>query len=156
MRNPRWGTAGPVAVTLVAMALTVSACGGSRGSSGAGGAYAGDGGGGSGTPASSSSGAAMAQTADLRTEHTSAGTVLATSRGMTLYYYSKDKPGSGTSACTSGCASVWPPFTGTARAPAGVTLPARSGASPGPAASGRSRSTGSPCTPTPTTNPPAR
>jgi len=123
MRNLRWGAAGPVAVTLVAMALAVSACGGSRGSSGAGGAYAGYGGGGSGTPASSSSGGTMAQTADLRTENTSAGTVLATSRGMTLYYYSKDKPGSGTSACAGGCASVWPPLTGTARAPAGVTLP---------------------------------
>ena len=121
MRNSRWGTAGQVAVTLVAMALTVSACGGSPGSSGAGGAYAGYGGG--GTPASSSSGRTMAQTTDLRTEHTSAGTVLATSRGMTLYYYSKDKPGGGTSACAGSCASVWPPLTGTARAPAGVTLP---------------------------------
>ncbi|GEM_PF-291054 len=123
MRNPRWGTAGPIAVTLVAMALTVSACGGSPGSSGAGGAYGGYGGGGYGTPASSSSGGTMAQTADLRTENTSTGTVLATSRGMTLYYYSKDKPGSGTSACTGSCASVWPPLTGTAQAPAGVTLP---------------------------------
>jgi predicted lipoprotein with Yx(FWY)xxD motif len=65
----------------------------------------------------------MAQTTGLRTENTSAGTVLATSRGMTLYYYSKDKPGSGTSVCTGGCASVWPPLTGTAQAPAGVTLP---------------------------------
>lgn len=123
MRNPRWGTVGPIAVTLVAMALTVSACGGNPGSSGAGGAYGGYGGGGYGTPASSSSGGTMAQTADLRTENTKAGTVLATSRGMTLYYYSKDRPGSGTSACTGGCASVWPPLTGTAQAPAGVMLP---------------------------------
>jgi predicted lipoprotein with Yx(FWY)xxD motif len=118
MLNPRWGTAGPIAVTLVAMVLTVSACGGSHGSSEAGGAY-----GGYGTSTSSSSGGTMAQTTDLRTENTSAGTVLATSHGMTLYYYSKDKPGSGTSACAGGCASVWPPLTGTARAPAGVTLP---------------------------------
>jgi predicted lipoprotein with Yx(FWY)xxD motif len=65
----------------------------------------------------------MAQTTDLRTENTNAGTVLATSRGMTLYYYSKDKPGSGTSACAGSCASVWPPLTGPAQAPAGVTLP---------------------------------
>ena len=118
MLNPRWGTAGPIAVTLVAMVLTVSACGGSPGSSQAGGAY-----GGYGTPASSSSGGTMAQTTDLRTENTSAGTVLATSHGMTLYYYSKDKPGKRTSACTGSCASVWPPLTGTAQAPAGVTLP---------------------------------
>ncbi len=38
MRNPRWGRAGPIAVTLAAAALAVSACGGSPGSSGAGGA----------------------------------------------------------------------------------------------------------------------
>jgi predicted lipoprotein with Yx(FWY)xxD motif len=120
MRNPRWGTAGPIAVTLAAAALAVSACGSSPGSNGAGGAY---GGGGYGTPTSSSSGSTMAQTTDLRTEHTSAGTVLATSQGMTLYYRSKDKPGSGKSSCTGGCASVWPPLTGTAQAPAGVTLP---------------------------------
>ena len=120
MRNPRWGAAGPMAVTLVAAALTVSACGGSPGSSGAGGAYSG---GGYGTPASSSSGDTMAQSTNLRTENTSAGTVLATSHGMTLYYYSRDKPGSGRSSCTGGCASVWPPLTGAAQAPAGVTLP---------------------------------
>src|SRR6516165_8032333 len=83
MRNPRWGTAGPIAVTLAAAALTVSACGSSSGSSGAGGA----------------NGGTTAQTAGLRTEHTSAGTVLATSQGMTLYYYSGDKPGSGKSSC---------------------------------------------------------
>jgi predicted lipoprotein with Yx(FWY)xxD motif len=118
MRNPQWGTAGPIAVTLAAAALTVSACGTSPGSSGAGGTSGGYGSGGDGTPASSSSGGTA-----LRTEHTSAGTVLATSQGMTLYYYSKDKPGSGKSSCTGGCGSVWPPFTGTAHAPAGVTLP---------------------------------
>src|ERR1035438_10195900 len=125
MLNPRWGTAGPIAVTLVAMALTVSACGGSPGSSGAGGANGGYGSGGDGTPTPSSSGGTMAQTTDLRTQNTRVGTVLATSQGRTLYYYSKDKPGSGTSACTGSCASVWPPLTGTARAPAGVTLPDR-------------------------------
>ena len=123
MRNPRWGAAGPIAVTLVAAALTVSACGAGSGSSGAGGAYGGYGTGGYSTPASSSSGGAMTQAADLRTENTRAGTVLATSRGMTLYYYTKDKPGSGKSSCTGGCASVWPPFTGAAQAPAGVMLP---------------------------------
>jgi predicted lipoprotein with Yx(FWY)xxD motif len=123
MRNPRWGTVGPIAVTLAAAALAVSACGSNPGSSGAGGAYGGDGTGGYGTPASPSSGGTMAQTTDLRTENTSAGMILATSDGMTLYYYSGDRPGSGTSSCTGGCASAWPPFTGTARAPAGVRLP---------------------------------
>jgi nitronate monooxygenase len=119
MRNPRWGTAGLIAVILAAAALTVSACGSSASSSGAGGYY----GGGYSTPTSSSSGGTMAQSTDLRTETTSAGPVLATSRGMTLYYYTKDKPGSGASSCTGGCASAWPPLTGTVQAPTGVTLP---------------------------------
>lgn len=114
MRKRPWGTAGPIAVTLAAAALTVSACGGSASSSGAG-AYD--------TPTSSSSGGTLAQATDLRTESTHAGTILATSRGMTLYYYTEDKPGSGRSSCTGGCASAWPPLTGTVQAPAGVTLP---------------------------------
>jgi predicted lipoprotein with Yx(FWY)xxD motif len=123
MRNPRWGTAGPIAVTLAAAALTVSACGSSNGSSEAGGAYGGAGSTGYGTPTSSSTGGAMTQAADLRTESTRAGTVLATSHGMTLYYYTKDTPGSGKSSCTGDCASAWPPLTGSAQAPAGVKLP---------------------------------
>jgi predicted lipoprotein with Yx(FWY)xxD motif len=52
-----------------------------------------------------------------------AGTVLASSRGLTLYYYTEDKPGSGKSVCTGSCASAWPPLVGPVRAPAGVRLP---------------------------------
>jgi predicted lipoprotein with Yx(FWY)xxD motif len=124
MRSPRWGTAIPIGATLIAAALTVSACG-SGSSNGAGGAY-GTGYGSGGYGASSSApagGGTMAQTSALKTETTSAGTVLASSSGLTLYYYSADKPGSGKSACDGSCASAWPPLTGTAQAPAGVTLP---------------------------------
>lgn len=35
-------------------------------------------------------------------------TVLASAKGMTLYYFKKDKPG--TAACTGGCAKLWPPL----------------------------------------------
>jgi predicted lipoprotein with Yx(FWY)xxD motif len=131
MRSPRWATFAPIAATLVTAGLAVSACGSGSGSgstgagSGAGGAYGnyGNGGYGSSQPASTPSAGMMAQTAALRTETTKAGVVLASSQGMTLYYYSADKPGSGTSACNGGCASDWPPLTGTVKAPAGVTLP---------------------------------
>ena len=117
MRNPGWAGA-----ALIAVALAVTACGTGSGGS-AGGAY----GYGNQTtttatqaaPASPSSG----PTAALKTETTRAGMVLANSRGLTLYYYTEDKPGSGTSVCTGGCATAWPPLAAPVKAPAGVHLP---------------------------------
>jgi len=41
---------------------------------------------------------------------TSLGTVLVDGQGMTLYYYSKDIPGSGASNCSGQCAVIWPIF----------------------------------------------
>ena len=115
MRNPGWAAA-----ALTATALAVTACGPSSYSSGAaGGAY--------GTPTGSSSqtstSGATAQTSALKVTRTSAGSVLASSRGLTLYYYTEDKPGSGSSVCTGSCASAWPPLAAPVRAPAGVRLP---------------------------------
>ena len=63
------------------------------------------------------------QTAALKVERTQAGTVLAGGKGLTLYYYTEDKPGSGKSVCTGGCAAAWPPLTAPVKAPAGVRLP---------------------------------
>lgn len=65
----------------------------------------------------------MAQTAALKTESSSAGMVLADGQGLTLYYYTEDKPHNGKSACYGSCASAWPPLTGTVQAPSGVKLP---------------------------------
>ena len=69
------------------------------------------------------SGTAASQPAALKVARTSAGTVLASSRGLTLYYFTEDKPGSGKSVCTGSCASAWPPLAAPVRAPAGVRLP---------------------------------
>ena len=117
MRNPGWA-----AVALTATALAVTACGPSSYSSGApGGAY--------GTLTGSSSQRATptstsaSRTSALKVTRTNAGTVLASSRGLTLYYYTEDKPGSGSSVCTGSCASAWPPLVAPVRAPAGVRLP---------------------------------
>jgi predicted lipoprotein with Yx(FWY)xxD motif len=120
MRNPGW--AGPAAgVALVAMALAVTACGKGSGSS-AGGAY------GYGTQTTQATQAAPASpssvsTVALKTETTQAGMVLADNHGLTLYYYSADKRGSGKSVCTGGCATAWPPLAAPVKAPAGVRLP---------------------------------
>ena len=115
-RNPGWAAA-----ALIAVALAVTACGPASYSAGspAGGAY--------GAPASSASatptGMSSATATALKTETTRAGTILASSRGLTLYYYSEDKPHSGESVCTGSCAAAWPPLTAPVRAPAGVRLP---------------------------------
>ena len=115
MRNSGWAGA-----ALIAVALAVTACGNGT----AGGAY--------GTPAGgsttgSTTGASQATPASpstaLKTETTRAGTVLASSSGLTLYYYAEDKPNRGASACTGACATAWPPLAAPVTAPAGVHLP---------------------------------
>jgi predicted lipoprotein with Yx(FWY)xxD motif len=39
------------------------------------------------------------------------GQFLVDNNGYTLYYFLKDTPGAGTSACTAGCIALWPAFT---------------------------------------------
>jgi predicted lipoprotein with Yx(FWY)xxD motif len=121
MRNP--GGA-PLLITgaLLAVTLAVTGCGKGTYSAGspAGGAYGSPA---SSMPATSSASSGAVQGGVLKTETTSAGTVLASSHGLTLYYYAEDKRGSGRSVCTGGCASAWPPLTAPVRAPAGVRLP---------------------------------
>jgi predicted lipoprotein with Yx(FWY)xxD motif len=68
-----------------------------------------------------------AATRTLKVARTTAGTVLASPKGLTLYYYTGDKPGSGRSSCTGACADAWPPLVAPVRAPAGVHLPGKLG-----------------------------
>ena len=123
MRNPGWAGA-----ALIALSLAVTACGTSSAGS-AGGAY-----GGYGTPAGgSTTGGSQAMPASpgpataLKTVTTKLGPILASSRGLTLYYYSEDKPHSGTSVCTGACATAWPPLAAPVKAPAGAHLPGQLG-----------------------------
>ncbi|GAB2463599.1 hypothetical protein [Xylanimonas ulmi] len=44
----------------------------------------------------------------LSTARTSLGDVVVDGRGMTVYIYTPDRPGSGRSACTGACAAQWP------------------------------------------------
>jgi predicted lipoprotein with Yx(FWY)xxD motif len=109
VRHPGWA-----AVALTALALTVTACG--NGSVKVGSAYGNQAT--ATTPAPSPVPAVV-----LKTEPTQAGMVLASGSGLTLYYFSADKPGSGTSVCTGGCAAAWPPLAAPVKAPASVRLP---------------------------------
>src|ERR1700730_11439121 len=119
MRNPR-----TAAAALIATALADTACG--SGSARAGRPYGTPTESNSATPASTS-GAAASRTSALKVTRTSVGTVLASSWGLTLYYYAEDKTGSGKSVGTGGGASAWPPLAAPVRAPAGVHLPGRLG-----------------------------
>lgn len=48
----------------------------------------------------------------------SAGQIVVDSKGMSLYFFTKDVKDSGTSACTDACLDAWPIFTTTSDAPA--------------------------------------
>jgi predicted lipoprotein with Yx(FWY)xxD motif len=80
------------------------------------------------TPATSSAttapaSSAPASTAELKVTPSKAGQIVVDGKGMSVYYYTKDTKGSGTSACTGGCLTAWPPVTTTSATPAvdGVT-----------------------------------
>ena len=77
------------------------------------------------SPAAPSSGAtspATAAKALLTVRKTSAGYVLATSTGRTIYWYGGDIKGSGESTCSGSCLTTWPAVTGTPVAAPGVRL----------------------------------
>ncbi len=128
MRNPGWAGAALIAVALAVTACGTGSAGDAYGTPAAGsttgtpearGTTGGTTGGSQARPASPSLGPATA----LKTETTRPGQVLASSRGLTLYYYSEDKRGTGTSVCTGACATAWPPLAAPVKAPAGVHLP---------------------------------
>jgi predicted lipoprotein with Yx(FWY)xxD motif len=77
------------------------------------------------TTATTANAAGAAKTvtkAELTVRKTSIGYVLATSTGMTVYWYSNDVKGSGKSECSGGCLQAWPAVTGTPAGPADLTL----------------------------------
>jgi predicted lipoprotein with Yx(FWY)xxD motif len=124
------------ALLAVATALTIAGCGSSNSSSESGSAYGGGSsnststasessgrsyGGGSESSSAGNSGSASAAVVAVGNA-ANVGQVLVDSNGMTLYYFQKDKKGSGKSACSGACASAWPPLTtaGAAKAMSGV------------------------------------
>jgi predicted lipoprotein with Yx(FWY)xxD motif len=126
------------ALMAIAAVVAIAGCGGGSSSSGGGGGvYGGSGsksggeetsagsetssGGGAYSAPGESSEAGEAATVAVGTA-ANVGKVLVDSNGMTLYYFEKDKKGSGVSKCSGACASAWPPLTtgGAAKAMSGV------------------------------------
>ncbi len=115
---------------LIAVALTATACSkatGTGASTQAGSAYGTQTASPMATGMSSSAGAMATGTGTgtgtLTVERTRAGMVLAGSKGLTLYYYTKDKPHSGRSACFGSCLKAWPALAAPVKAPAGARMP---------------------------------
>lgn len=119
------------ALLAVAAALTLAACGGSSSSGGgyggeessssssnnetasnSGGGYSGKGGGAyAGGSESSSTMEAGGEAAQVSVGTAKdVGQVLVNAEGLTLYYFEKDKKGSGVSKCSGPCAEGWPPL----------------------------------------------
>jgi predicted lipoprotein with Yx(FWY)xxD motif len=123
------------ALLAVAATLAIAGCGSSSSSNESGGAYGGGGnsnstasessgrsyGGASESSSGGGSGSASAAVVSVGSA-ANVGQVLVDSNGMTLYYFQKDKKGSGKSACSGACASAWPPLTsaGAAKAMSGT------------------------------------
>lgn len=64
-----------------------------------------------------------ATAAELKVAASKLGQIVVDGKGMSVYYFTKDTKDSGTSACTGGCLTAWPPVLTTAEKPTadGVT-----------------------------------
>lgn len=58
---------------------------------------------------SGQAGSEMGAADTLATAETNLGTIVVDGKGMTVYYFTKDVPNSGKSACTGDCLAAWPP-----------------------------------------------
>lgn len=56
--------------------------------------------------------------AEMKVASSGAGQIVVDSKGMSLYFFTKDVKDSGTSACTGACLAAWPVFTTTSDKPA--------------------------------------
>ena len=116
-----------LAAAVLALALIAAGCGSSNDSSssstsassssgggGGGGGIYGGGGGSSNASAPAGGGAATIAVAN----NSKLGKILVDSKGMTVYYFEKDKQNGNASTCSGACASIWGPVT-TSGAPKG-------------------------------------
>jgi predicted lipoprotein with Yx(FWY)xxD motif len=100
-----------IGVPLIAAPL-LAACGSSDSGSGSGSGKSGSSSSHSSSSSSygkSSSPSSGASSAGLKTASSSYGKIVVDGKGMTAYYYDKDKPNSGKSVCKGECAAEWPP-----------------------------------------------
>jgi predicted lipoprotein with Yx(FWY)xxD motif len=79
------------------------------------------------SPAASPSSASPSAAGSLGVADSSLGKIIVDGSGRTAYYFTKDQPNSGTSACSGDCLVAWPPITTTADSPTGDGITAELG-----------------------------
>src|SRR4051794_28512310 len=110
---------GLTAVSLAALALSACSSGGSDATPPAGNGYGDPVATNSATTPSPSATSTAPATAGvgLMTAKTPLGTIVTDTEGITVYMYDSDTQGSGTSTCSGGCLSAWPPVPAGSGAP---------------------------------------
>jgi predicted lipoprotein with Yx(FWY)xxD motif len=104
---------------ILALAIALTGCGGSPGasSSSASSPAASSPAASSSASPSGSSSSTSAGAAELKTASSSFGERVVAANGKSVYFFAKDAKDSGKSACTGGCATLWPPVTTTSAMP---------------------------------------
>ena len=107
-----------VGLAVLALAASLTACGGGTGTSPTTAAPATT----TASPATTASesataGATEGATVDLKTAESSAGNIVVDGKGMSVYYFTKDVKDSGKSNCTGDCLVKWPPVITTSDTP---------------------------------------
>jgi predicted lipoprotein with Yx(FWY)xxD motif len=69
---------------------------------------------------STASSTTTGQKATVATASSGLGTILVDGKGMTLYLFTKDTQGAGTSTCEAQCLAAWPPLLGQPQAGTGA------------------------------------
>jgi predicted lipoprotein with Yx(FWY)xxD motif len=81
------------------------------------------------SPSASASSSASTSTSsgDLKVADSSLGKIIVDSKGMTAYYFTKDKANSGKSVCSGPCLVAWPSISTTSDTPKGTGITAKLG-----------------------------
>ncbi|MBO1267943.1 COG4315 family predicted lipoprotein [Arthrobacter cavernae] len=100
-----------IGLAVLALAAALTACGGTPGTT-------------TTTPAATTAAPTTAAPttpaatgAELKTATSSLGQIVVDSKGMSLYFFTKDVKDSGTSACVGACLAAWPPLFTTSDSP---------------------------------------
>lgn len=81
----------------------------------------------SASSAASSPSASASVSGDLGVADSKFGQIIVDSKGMTAYYFTKDKKNSGKSACSGECLAAWPAIEATSDTPTGDGITAELG-----------------------------
>jgi predicted lipoprotein with Yx(FWY)xxD motif len=77
--------------------------------------------------ASSSASSSSSASGDLAVADTKLGKIIVDSKGLTAYYFTKDKANSGKSVCSGDCLVAWPSIPATSDTPTGEGITAKLG-----------------------------